>query len=97
MSNSYHSEAIAGRLYDSLHTNYSVFLDSEAQFQIHDLRLIVSRTELFVLVSLSFDMDHFFRYCRKVIWRVSGALENLQLRLNSIDQYDQFVISFFRL
>jgi len=44
------AQVIAGRLYDGLSSEYKVFLDSEAQFVLHELELIVEKTELFVFI-----------------------------------------------
>ena len=37
-------QTIAARLWENLHSNYSVFLDSEAQFDLHDLEELVKKT-----------------------------------------------------
>ena len=37
-------QGIAGRLYEGLKESYKVFIDSEAKFKIHDLKLIVQST-----------------------------------------------------
>jgi hypothetical protein len=41
------AQAIAGRLYEGFKDSYKVFLDSEAQFKIHDLVQIVDNTSKF--------------------------------------------------
>jgi len=44
------AQAIAGRLYEGLKGDYRIFLDSEAQFKIHDLEKIVKQTDVFVFI-----------------------------------------------
>jgi len=44
------AQGIAGRLYESLKEEYDVFLDSETQFKIHDLEIIVQQTDIFVFI-----------------------------------------------
>ncbi len=43
-------QGLVGRLYEGLKDFYHVFLDSEAKFNIHDLKLIVQNTDVFVFV-----------------------------------------------
>ncbi len=43
-------QGLVGRLYEGLKDWYQVFLDSEAKFNIHDLKCIVQSTEVFVFV-----------------------------------------------
>jgi hypothetical protein len=55
-------QAVAGRIYESfkvmaaqssltnLQNDYIVFLDSEAHFKLHDLEILVSQTDVFVLI-----------------------------------------------
>jgi len=44
------AQGIAGRLYESLKEDYDVFLDSETQFKIHDLEVIVKHTDVFIFI-----------------------------------------------
>jgi len=44
------AQGIAGRLYESLKEDFDVFLDSETQFKIHDLEVIVKHTDVFIFI-----------------------------------------------
>jgi len=44
------AQGIAGRLYESLKEEFEVFLDSETQFKIHDLEIIVGHTDVFIFI-----------------------------------------------
>mmetsp|Transcript_4017 Transcript_4017/g.5638 ORF Transcript_4017/g.5638 Transcript_4017/m.5638 type:complete len:839 (+) Transcript_4017:81-2597(+) len=43
-------QGIAGRLFEGFKNHYKVFLDSEADFDIHDLQLIVKQTNTFIFI-----------------------------------------------
>jgi hypothetical protein len=41
---------IAGRIFQELRNDYTLFLDSEATFNLHNLQLIVKYTGLFIFM-----------------------------------------------
>mmetsp|Transcript_19729 Transcript_19729/g.27515 ORF Transcript_19729/g.27515 Transcript_19729/m.27515 type:complete len:997 (-) Transcript_19729:49-3039(-) len=43
-------QGIAGRLYEGLKNDYNVFIDSEAKFKIHNLKMLVQNTDVFVFI-----------------------------------------------
>ncbi len=43
-------QGLAGRIWESLKNNYDIFLDSETQFKIHDLEILVAQTDIFLLL-----------------------------------------------
>ncbi len=43
-------QKIAGRLYQGLSQDYTLFLDSAADFDLHDLQLIVEQTMNFIFI-----------------------------------------------
>ncbi len=51
---------ILGRLYEGLKNDYKVFLDSEAKFKVHDLKLIVGQTKLFILILSAGYLDSYW-------------------------------------
>ncbi len=66
-----------GRLYEGLKDWYTVFLDSEAKFNIHDLKQIVQNTEVFVFV-----LTHGVLLSHWCLEELKSALENKkQVRL----------------
>jgi len=44
------AQGLAGRLYQGLRADYRIFLDSEADFDLHDLKEIVRQTRLFIFI-----------------------------------------------
>jgi hypothetical protein len=63
---------IAGRIYQELRNSYNIFLDSEATFNLHNLRLIVKYTGLFVFILSEGIFDSF--WCLEGIFRDYCAL-----------------------
>jgi hypothetical protein len=53
-------KGMAGRIYEGLRDDYYCFLDSEADFDLHDLELIVKNTELFILILSEGILDSFW-------------------------------------
>ena len=64
------AQGIAGRLYQALSPHYNVFLDSEATFNLHNLRLIVKYTGLFIFILSDGIFDSY--WCLEGIWENSG-------------------------
>jgi len=44
------AQGMTGRIFQGLKSEYKVFLDSEADFDLHDLKLIVKSTRLFIFI-----------------------------------------------
>jgi hypothetical protein len=44
------AQGVAGRIFQELKTEYKIFLDSEASFNLHNLQLIVKYTGLFIFI-----------------------------------------------
>ncbi len=44
------AQGMTGRMYQGLSAAYRVFLDSEADFDLHDLEAIVAETDTFVFI-----------------------------------------------
>ncbi len=64
-------QGLVGRLYEGLKDWYKIFLDSEAQFKIHNLKEIVKRTEVFVFV-----LTHGILLSHWCLEELHSALEN---------------------
>jgi hypothetical protein len=44
------AQGIAGRLYQALHQEYNLFLDTEATFDLHNLQILVANTDLLIFI-----------------------------------------------
>jgi len=54
------AQGIAGRIFQALRNDYKIFLDSEADFELHDLEEIVKQTELFIFILSEGIFDSFW-------------------------------------
>jgi len=54
------AQGMCGRIYQGLKNHYKVFLDSEADFDLHDLTAIVKNTKLFVFILSAGILDSYW-------------------------------------
>jgi len=64
-------QGIAGRLYEGLKNEYKIFLDSESNFNIHDLKKIVQHTEVMLFI-----LSHGILLSHWCLQELLSALEN---------------------
>jgi len=65
------AQGMVGRIYEGLKEDYQVFLDSEADFDLHDLAAIVKNTQIFIFVLTEGILDSF--WC---LQELRSAIEN---------------------